>query len=353
MTDLLVLIPDRLAPPADIEQHELGSGVRLVLGTTTRATDIPDTVWSRADAVIAWHEIQLTAEVINKLHRCRVIVRCGVGYDNVDIKAAGLRGIPVCNVPDYGTADVADHAMALLLSLMRGLPAYDASARRKDGWAFTSAGTLRRLAGATLGIVGLGRIGSAFALRAKAFGLRVIFYDPYLADGYDKVFGIERCATLDELLPRVNALSFHTPLTDETRRLADGSFFERLPEGAIIINTARGGIIDLDALHAALRSGKVRAAGLDVLEHEPADPEHPLIAAWQAGEPWLSNRLVITPHAAFYCAESYAEMRSKAARTVREVFEGGRARNVVNSMWVNERPQVSLGSVDVSSPSAS
>lgn len=334
MSAWTVLIPDRLTPPADIEQDEFGPDARLVLGGTTRAADIPDAVWSSADGIIAWHEIGLTAEVIAKLDRCRIIVRCGVGYDNVDLRAAGARGIPVSNVPDYGTTDVADHAMALLLALARGLPAYDVGARRPDGWVWTEAGPLRRLAGATLGIIGLGRIGSAVALRAKAFGLRVIFYDPYVPDGYDKVFGVERCATLDDLLPRVDALTFHAPLTDETRRLADAAFFDKLRDGVIVVNTARGGIVDLDALDAALRSGKVRAAGLDVLDREPPDPAHPLIAAWRAGEPWLGHRLLITPHASFFCVEAYAEMRRKSARTVRDVLDGGKARNVVNGMWL-------------------
>lgn len=334
MSGWSVLVPDRLSPPADFEQQELGSDTIISLGRTGEASEIPDATWAAADAIIAWHEITLDAPVIAKLERCKVIVRCGVGFDNVDLKAAGERGIPVCNVPDYGTADVADHTMALLLSLMRGLPAYDAAARDPRTWVWTAAGPLRRVTGARLGLIGLGRIGSAVALRAKAFGMQVSYYDPYINDGYDKVLGITRAMTLEALLPGLDAVSFHVPLTPETRGMGSADFFARLSPGAVFINTARGGIVDLLALEGALRSGHVRAAGLDVLGTEPASQADPLVAAWCRGDEWIRHRLVITPHAAFYCAEAYEEMRRKAARAVRDVLSGGQPRNVVNREWL-------------------
>ena len=273
-------------------------------------------------------------EKVPKLDRCKVIIRCGVGFDNVDLKAAGEKGIPVCNVPDYGTTDVADHAMALLLSLMRGLPAYDAAARDPKTWVWTAAGPLRRVTGARLGLIGLGRIGTAVALRAKAFGMRVSFYDPYINDGYDKVMGIERASSLDALLPGLDAVSFHVPLTPETRSMGSAGFFAKLSPGAVVINTARGGIVDTGALEEALRSGQVRAAGLDVLATEPASQKDPLVAAWCRGDEWIRHRLIITPHAAFFCGEAYEEMRRKAARAVRDVLTGGQIRNVVNRAWL-------------------
>lgn len=331
MTAWKVLIPDRLRPPADVEQGLLGPDVTILLPTKTRAAEIPDEVWQEADAVIAWHEIQMTAEVITKLKRCRVIVRCGVGVDNVDLRAAARQGIPVVNIPDYGTNDVADHTMALLLMLARGIPAFNEQLRlSNEHWHWGAAGPLHRLKGATLGIIGLGRIGTAVAIRAKAFGLRVIFYDPYVTDGYDKAIGVERCETLDELLPQVDFISFHVPLNDETRGMADAAFFVRLKPGAIVVNTARGSIIQLDALETALRSRRIRAAGLDVLETEPPDPNHALIRAWRDREEWIAYRLVITPHAAFVCEEAYREMRSKAALNVRRALDGLPLRNVVN-----------------------
>lgn len=334
MSRATVLIPDRLSAPA-VEQGVLGSDVRIIAPCASRAEEVADEAWGAADAVILWHDVQVTKQVIEKLERCRVIVRCGAGFDNVDLRAAGDRGIAVCNVPDYGTNDVADHTLALLVALWRGLPSVSEAARRSaDGWSWHAASPLTRITGKTLGIIGLGRIGTAVALRARAFGLRVLFYDPYLADGYDKALGVERRSSLEDTLPELDAVSFHAPLTDETRGMAGDPFFARLREGAILVNTARGPIVPLDALERALRSGRLRAAGVDVLDEEPPNEAHPLIRAWRGDEPWLSGRLVVTPHVAFYCAEAYEEMRRKAAQTVRLSLDGQPLRNVVNAAWL-------------------
>lgn len=285
--------------------------------------------------MILWHDVAIDRAVLDKLDRCRIIVRCGAGYDNVDVAAAGERGIPVSNVPDYGTNDVADHTLALLLSLWRGLPRVTETARADTaGWAWVAANELRRLAGATLGIIGMGRIGTAVALRAQAFQMRVICYDPYLADGYDKALGVDRRRSLNSLLADADAITFHAPLTDETRGMAGLEFFARARAGVVVVNTARGGIIQLGALADALRSGQVGAAGLDVLESEPPDEDHPLIDAWRRNEPWVAGRLLVTPHVAFMCAEAYEEMRRKAAQTVRDYLSEGTLRNAVNTQWL-------------------
>lgn len=334
MSNATVLIPDRLGAPS-VESAVLGPDVRLVTPQAARAEEIPDDVWSAADAIILWHDVVLTRQVIEKLARCRVVVRCGAGFDNVDLRAAGERGIPVCNVPDYGTNDVADHTLALLISLWRGLPAISDAARESvAGWSWDTAEPLTRITGKTLGIIGLGRIGTATALRARAFGLRVVFYDPYLPDGYDKALGVERRFSLDEMLPELDAVTFHAPLTDETRGMADADFFARLRPGCILVNTARGPIVPLDAMHEALKSGRLRAAGVDVLDREPPDEEHALIRAWRANERWLAGRFVVTPHVAFYSIEAYEEMRRKAAQTVRLSLDGQPLRNVVNAAWL-------------------
>ena len=329
-----VLIPDRLAPPADVEQVELGPDFKIILGQTSDASKISDKIWGDADAIIAWHDIQINAEVVKKLKKCKIIVRCGVGFDSVDLQAAGACKIPVCNVPDYGTEDVADHTLALLLSLMRGVGAYDSYARKPDHWVWDAAGPLRRLSGSHLGLVGMGRIGSAVALRAKAFGMKVSYYDPYLPDGYDKVFGVLRATSLKTLLHNLDVVSIHTPLTAETRHLVSMDFFSQLKAGAVLINTARGGIVDTEALEKALSSGHLKAAGLDVLETEPPDPKNSLIEAWRKDEPWLRHRLIITPHCAFFCPEAFEEMRRKAARTVYDYLEKNFLRNVVNNQWL-------------------
>ncbi len=335
---LVVLIPDRLPPPADVEQEVFGDGVQILTPCALHSSEISNEVWSSVDAILIWHDLQLTADVIAKLERCRVIVRVGVGFDNVDLEAAGKQAIPVCNVPDYGTADVADHAIALMLSLTRGINAFSEQVlASNDNWHWNAAGILYRLANATMGIIGLGRIGTATALRAKAFGMRVTFYDPYIPDGQDKALGITRCHELGDLLSQANVISIHTPLTSETRGMVNAAFLSQLKQGAIFINTARGPIIDLDALTEALRSGRLHAAGLDVLPQEPPDPEYPLFRAWRTREPWIAHRLIITPHAAFYCEEAYREMREKAALEAKRVLEGKKPHNCINEVWLSGR----------------
>jgi phosphoglycerate dehydrogenase-like enzyme len=334
----VVLVPDRVPAPAEIEQNVFGDSAEVIAPCAKDAAEIDDATWGRADAVLAWHDLQYPRAVIGKLVRCKVIVRVGVGTDNVDLAAAGERGIAVCNVPDYGTCDVADHALALTLALSRGLPAFSELVRQSaEHWHWNAAGRLRRLTSATMGIIGLGRIGSAVALRAKAFGMRVVFHDPYVPDGKDKSLAVERCDRLEDLLERADVVSLHTPLTDETRGMAGRGFFARLADGALLVNTARGPIVDLDALEAALRSGRLRGAGLDVLAEEPPPAGHPLIAAWRAREPWIAHRLIVTPHAAFYCDEAWQEMRHKAAVEALRVLRDEPPRNCVNRHWLAGR----------------
>jgi phosphoglycerate dehydrogenase-like enzyme len=256
---------------------------------------------------------------IDSLSRCQAIIRCGVGYDNVDLQAAGRNGIVVCNVPDYGTEEVADHALMLLLAIARRLRACD-TAIRGGRWEVSDAFGAPRLRGQTLGLVGLGRIGTAMARRGQVLGMRVLFYDPHLPDGIDKALGIERVYTLDELLAQSRFLSLHCPLTPRTHHLLNARTLALLPHGAYVVNTARGGVIDSDALLAALDSGQVAFAGLDVVEREPLDHEalrkHPQVL-------W-------TPHTAFYSVEAFAEMRIKGAYEARRILRGEPVRNPVN-----------------------
>ena len=272
-----------------------------------------------ADVLLVFHTIKIGERTLARLARCKGIVRCGVGYDNVDIHAAGARGIVVCNVPDYGAEEVADHALMLLLAISRRLlPAHQAL---RDGtWDTTLVFGAPRLRGQTLGLVGCGRIGTALALRAKALGMRVVAYDPYRPDGLDKALGIERVYSLEELLPQAQLLSLHCPLTRETRHILNERTLALLPEGAYVVNTARGPCVDLAALARALDSGRVAAAGLDVFEREPLDDERIR----------LHPRVVLTPHAAFYSAEGWIEMRTKGAQEGRRLLLGEAVRNPVN-----------------------
>jgi len=331
-----ILMPDVISDP-DIEMRVFGEQFQMLTPNVSKVDDVPLDVLCNADAVMGWHTLRYDSGLIGKLNNCKLIIRIGVGFDNVDLKSAGELGIAVSNVPDYGTTDVADHAIALLLGFFRGIYAY-ADSVINNQWDWHNAGTLRRLCGSTLGIIGLGRIGTATAMRAKGLGMKVVFYDPYLVEGVDKSLGIGRCYELKELLSQSDAVSLHTPLTDETKGMANGDFFKAMKKGSIFINTARGQIVDPNALYDALKNGHLTAAGVDVWPTEPPPDSDPLIKDWRAGEPWIKNRFIHTPHCAFYCQEAWEELRVKGAMEVKRVLKGERPRACVNSEWlVNPR----------------
>ncbi len=216
----------------------------------------------QAEALMVYHNVSLTKASLQRLSRCRLIVRVGVGFDNVDGVYARQRGIPVANIPDYGTEEVADTAIGMMLTLTRGILQHQLLYRDLGGvWSYQAAAPLHRLRGRVFAIVGLGRIGSATALRAKALGMDVAFYDPYRADGHDKALGIRRCETLEELFRQAFVLSFHCPLTDETQQMLRAETIEWLPPGAYLVNTVRGPIVDTTILPDALSYGAVGGGG--------------------------------------------------------------------------------------------
>ena len=274
-----------------------------------------------AHALILWHGPLVTADICRQLRHCRVIVRNGVGFDSVDIRAAAAAGIPVCNVPDYGTEEVADHALALTLALYRQLLPLDAEAK-KLGWKIEQAraAKMRRLRTQTFGIVGLGRIGTATALRAKAFGFRVVFHDPYVVAGTHKAVGIERLGSLEELLRVSDTISVHCPLTAETRGLIGEKEIAAMKRGAFLVNTARGDIVKKAPVLSALRSGHLAGAGLDVVENEPL----------RTPEEAETPNLIVTCHAAFCSPEGMIEMRSTSAKIARAAVVGQPVWNRVN-----------------------
>lgn len=331
MEKLNVLIFEIIDPPPDIEKNILGSIANVNLRKTKDISKVPDKVWNNCDAILAWHKLKYDKNIISKLKKCKVIVRVGVGYDNVDIIEAKKRNIIVCNVPDYGIGEVADHTMALLLTITRGLPVYTQRTKKRE-WIYQNPITLR-LDNKILGIIGLGRIGTAMALRAKVLGMKVIFYDPYIRDGYDKSLGCERVDSLEDIAKRSDIVSLHTPLTDETRNMIGTQFFSKIKKEIILINTARGPIIDLPALEKAMKKGIVMACGLDVLPVEPSNDAQKLIVDYENEEEWLRGRLVVTPHTAFYSPEAFIEMREKGAKEVLRVLRGKKARNCVNDFF--------------------
>jgi phosphoglycerate dehydrogenase-like enzyme len=274
-----------------------------------------------ADGIILWHQFDLTATTIRLLDRARIIVRNGVGVENVDGRAAAGRGIPVANVPDYGTEEVADHAIALCLALTRQLRPLMTDVSQGN-WRWETASACRRIRGQCFGIVGCGRIGMAVALRAKALGYAVRFYDPYVGPGYEKAIAVLRVRSLEELLANADIVSLHVPLTDETCHMINAAALKLMKPTAYLINTSRGPVVQEAALQEALASRSIAGAGLDVLEHEPHGLD-------------LFNRhpnCIITPHSAFYSQESMVEMRRSSAVVVREVLMHHRLMNVVNGV---------------------
>ena len=324
----LIAVVDWRPSPASlnditIEQAIIGKSARLKYFLADDADDFtPEILGARV--IIVWHNTNIPAATIAKMKQCRAIIRNGVGFDTVDVAAAAARGIAVCNVPDYGTEEVADHAIALTLALTRQLFHLDTEAK-KLGWKIHGMKHLRRTSTRTFGVVGLGRIGTAAALRAKALGFRVVFYDPYLPNGVHKAVGIERAASLPELLKQCDVLSLHCPLSAATRHLIAEKELALLKPTAYVVNTARGAIIKKTAILRALREGRIAGAGLDVIEDEP------LRTAEEAATP----NLIATCHAAFCSVEGMIEMRSTSARIAKAAALGQPLENVVNGVDPN------------------
>jgi len=274
-----------------------------------------------ADVLLLWHNIPVGPDVIARLKNCRALIRNGTGYDSVDTAAAAARGIPVCNVPDYGTEEVADHAIALTLALCRQVFPLNAEAKAL-GWKISqeTAAKMRRLRTLQFGIIGLGAIGTATALRAKALGFRVVFYDPFLPRGTRKALGIERAASLNDLLKDSDVVSVHCPLTKETHGMVGAREIALMKPTAHLINTARGDIVQKAPVFAALRAGQLGGAGLDVVENEP------LRTAEEAATP----NLIVTCHAAFCSPEGMIEMRTTSAQIARAAVRGEPVWNRVN-----------------------
>ena len=323
-----VVITDCLAEPAMIERQCL-DGLATVECWEARSNGDVVGRLSEVDAVIVYHEVSMTRELIQEMKRCRVIARGGVGYDNIDLVAAAERGILVTNVPDYGVDEVADHAMGLMLALRRGLCA--SQMRLKDSlrpWDRGAVEPLQRLAGQTFGVIGCGRIGTAAALRAKAFRMDVVIYDPFLPPGIEKALGLRRVSSLEDLLKQSDVVSIHAPLTEVTRGMIDAAALAAMREGSVLINTARGAIVDTSAVASAIESGHLAGTGIDVLPEEPATDGDALVRLWRSGRPF-AERVVLTPHTAYYSEQALDEIRRTSADEVRRVLAGEQPRHPV------------------------
>lgn len=325
-----VIIPDFLVDELRPE-HEILGDIADIRALGAHAEDELIGRIEEADAIMLYHEVAITRSTIARLKHCKLIVRGGVGVDNVDHAFARQCGIPVANIPDYGSEEVADTAVAMMLTLTRGVHLYNARLRRgHEPWKYTQAVPLARLRGRGFGILGLGRIGSAAALRAKSLGMDVIFYDPYKPDGYDKALGIRRAESLEELLRQSMVVSAHCPLTSETHHVMNAQSIALMPRGSYLINTARGGIVDVRAIPEALASGQLAGVGIDVLEKEPPLNTDPLLVAWRDPHHPAYDRLILNPHAAFYSEEGLLDIRTKGSHACRRALTGQPLRNVVN-----------------------
>jgi lactate dehydrogenase-like 2-hydroxyacid dehydrogenase len=333
MSRLRLLTPDATyADDGEVERATAGFDVDWDIFRAHRAGELPAETLAACDGLVVWHILPIDRGVIAALKRCRIIVRAGVGFDHIDLAAATEFGIPVCNTPDYGTGEVADHAIALMLALRRGIVGYHQNlvADPVAGFDYARASLMRRLRGGTFGIVGLGRIGIATALRAKAFGMSVLAYDPYAARGTEIAVGVERVESLDDLLTASDVFSLHCPLTDETRGMIGREALAKMRPGAILINTARGAIVDVAALIEALRRGAIAGAGLDVLPAEPPAAADPVALAFRGrSDPMVGERLLVTPHAAWASPESVRDARRLSVETAMLYLRTGRLRNLV------------------------
>jgi phosphoglycerate dehydrogenase-like enzyme len=311
-----VLITDAEYPNIDVERQVLEpAGHHVELAQCQTAQQVAE-AGRGFDALVVQYA-PITREVLEALPDVRLVTRYGVGIDNIDLKAAEDLGVWVANVPDYGVAEVATHALGMALALIRHLPFYDRQVHAGE-WYYRGTGVLRRPSTLTLGVLGHGRIGGRMAQMSAPCFKEVLACDPYIADSAfpDYVRRVDH----DELFAQSDVLSLHVPLTEETYHLVDRHRLAQMPEGSYLINTARGAVVELDDVLAALDSGRLAAAALDVLPQEPPPADHAVLR---------HPRVLLTPHSAFYSIEAEEELRRKVAVNVVDWARYGRPTYVV------------------------
>ena len=271
-----------------------------------------------ADALVVDAGTQVTAEVVDAADSLQVVGRAGIGLDNIDVRAAVEAGVTVVNVPDYAVEEVSTHAFALLLACLRKIPTFDRSVKNGQ-WEWAAGQPMHRLAGSTVGLVAFGKLASRFAAKLRGFDVDVLAYDPYVPEYRMGDLGVES-VTFETLLAESDVVSLHAPLTDETRGLIDADALERMRDDALLVNTARGGLVDETALYDALVSGDLGGAGLDVRESEPP------------GESSLHDlgSVVCSPHVAWYSEESRVELTQTVAEDVVRVLRGEEPENPID-----------------------
>jgi len=320
MSNYLVAVTDSGFPDLEQEKSILQPlGFAFAEGQCRTASEVA-ALCRDADAVLTqW--APLTAEAIESFEKCRVIVRYGIGVDNVDLEAAKRKNIPVVNVPDYAIQEVADHTLSLMLAIVRKIP--QVVQRVRDGiWEISPCRPIVGLQDKTIGLAGFGNIAKAVLKRAAGFGLKAIAYDPYVDESAMAEWGVEK-VDWETLLARSDILSVHMPLTPATKRMLNAEAFGKMKPTSFLVNTSRGGTVDTEALIDSLRDGKIAGAAVDVLEQEPIAPDSPLLK--------MDNCLV-TSHCAWYSESSLLRLQEYAALEIKRLFSGERLLHVVNGV---------------------
>ncbi len=320
-----VLIARCAFPNLEIERRILGRvGAEVIDGREASDDELTE-LGRQVDGIITDY-FPIRRDQIEKMERCRVICQYGVGLDQIDLAAATERGIVVTHTPDYCTEEVADHALALLLCLWRKVVLLHESVRR-GCWDYNVADPIFRIRGRTLGLVGFGRIARNLAAKASAIGFAILVHDPWIDSDVIRSLDVEPCA-LDLLLARSDVVSLHAPLIPATTHLIGERELGLMKPTAILVNTSRGGLVDQAALVHSLASGRLAAAALDVLEHEPPAPDEPILRA---------PNVILTPHAGFFSRESLEAVQRQAAEAVATVLSGGVPAVVANPEALTSR----------------
>jgi D-3-phosphoglycerate dehydrogenase / 2-oxoglutarate reductase len=312
-----VVITDYVWESLDVEKKTLaGLGHIVPMKTKTPAEFLGEA--ADCDALLNTYAGPITADTMEKMPRCRIIARYGIGVDTIDLEAATKAGIIVTNNPTYCIEEVAEHTMALLLACARKVPFYDRLVRT-GRWELPPGKPMFRLSGRTLGLVGFGNIARQVALRAAAFGMQVLYADPFVKEGQFQEPG--RKVEADELYASADFVSLHPPLTPQTRKMMGDAAFGKMKPGAFVINCARGPVVDTDALVRALDAGKIAGCALDTTDPEPLPDPHALRGR---------DNVIITPHTAWYSEQALVGLQAGAPGEVRRVLSGEWPVNVVN-----------------------
>ncbi|WP_434597166.1 C-terminal binding protein [Pseudomonas sp. R4-83] len=307
-----------------VDSGEYVSGARQQLFKLEVTSKPTNEQLARADGIIAFHSVVVDEALIARMERCRALVKATIGLDDVDVDALSSKGILCSNIGSVGAQEVAEHAMALILLAQRKLLEYAAHTRH-GGWNWRShTGEVNACSDTVLGLIGYGATGRELAQRAAVMGYRICFYDPWIKQCAGDV---GQCSTLESLLEVADVISLHLPLTPETRNLLSDAQFSLMKSGATIVNTARGGIVDTQALLRALESGQVSMALLDVVQEEPLVPQALL----------EHERVFLTPHAAFYSARSLARLKADALDTLIRLLNGEKVKTLINPECLPEK----------------